>query len=205
MDLIPARGGHFLLESGHHAELWLDLELLGRSPERVTKLAKELAKGLAPLKVEVVCGPLVDGAFIALLVAAELGVDFMYIERHEPPPRSAETPSSNDRAGLFPVDYRLPPALRDLAKGKRVAIVNDVINAGSAIRGTLEQFQEWDLEAVAVGSLLTLGPAAEELTQKHELELITLASLHNPIWEPIACPLCFAWKPLENPGGFQTA
>ena len=28
IDLIPARGGHFLLESGHHGELWLDLELL---------------------------------------------------------------------------------------------------------------------------------------------------------------------------------
>ena len=94
------------------------------------------------------------------------------------------------------MDYGLPPALRDLAKGKRVAIVNDVINAGSAIRGTLEQFQEWDLEAA--GSLLTLGPAAEELTQKHELELITLASMHNPIWEPFACPLGFAWKPLEH-------
>ncbi len=54
------------------------------------------------------------------------------------------------------------------------------------------------------GSGLSLGPAAEELTQNHELELITLASMHNPIWEPFACPLCFAWKPLENPGGFQT-
>ena len=94
------------------------------------------------------------------------------------------------------MDYGLPPALRDLAKGKRVAVVNDVINAGSAIRGTLEQFQEGDLEGV--GSLLTLGPVAEELTQKHELELITLASMPNPTWEPFTCPLCFAWKPLEH-------
>jgi hypothetical protein len=25
LDLLPRRRGHFLLESGHHGELWLDL------------------------------------------------------------------------------------------------------------------------------------------------------------------------------------
>jgi hypothetical protein len=34
------------------------------------------------------------------------------------------------------VKYRIPPALRSQVRGKRVAIVNDVINAGSAVRGT---------------------------------------------------------------------
>lgn len=205
MDLIPARGGHFLLESGHHGELWLDLELLCRSPDRVAKLAKKLAKRLQPLEVEVVCGPLVEGAFLALLVASELGADFMYTERHEAPKKVREiAESAGIEQSLFPVRYQLPAPLRDLARGKRVALVNDVINAGSAVRGTLEQFCKYELEAVAIGSLLTLGPAAEELAQEHSLELITLASLHNPIWEPHACPLCFDWKPLENPGGFPT-
>jgi hypothetical protein len=27
LDALPARRGHFALESGHHGELWLELEL----------------------------------------------------------------------------------------------------------------------------------------------------------------------------------
>ena len=81
--LIPARGGHFLLESGHHGEFWLDLEPLCRWPEGVMALAKELAGRLAPLEPAVVCGPLVEEAFVSLLVATELGVDFMCTERLE--------------------------------------------------------------------------------------------------------------------------
>ena len=46
-------------------------------------LAKELEGRLTPLEPAVVCGPLAEGAFVVLLVATELGVDFMYTERLE--------------------------------------------------------------------------------------------------------------------------
>src|SRR6266478_7683266 len=124
--LMPARRGHFLLESGHHGDLWLGLELLCLKPDPVRRLAARLAARLAPHAVEAVCGPLVEGAFVALMVAAELGVPFTYAERFA-------DRALIDREGLYPVQYRLPHALGDVVRGKRVAIVNDVINAGSAI------------------------------------------------------------------------
>src|SRR6266478_4606945 len=126
VHLLPARKGHFLLESGHHGDLWLDLELLCLRPEPVRRLAAEIAARLAAHQVEAVCGPLVEGAFVALMVAAELGVPFTYAERFA-------DRALIDREGLYPVQYRLPHALGDVVRGKRVAIVNDVINAGSAI------------------------------------------------------------------------
>jgi len=75
--LLTAKRGHFLLESGHHGELWLDLELLYRRPRMVQPLCSELAKRIAGLHVEVVCGPLIEGAFVALTVASELDLEYL--------------------------------------------------------------------------------------------------------------------------------
>jgi len=132
LGLLTARRGHFLLESGHHGDLWLDLELLFHDPNRIRPLCAALAQRLRPFELDALCGPLVEGAFVALMVASELDLTFSYSERF----RKASQDS------LFPAGYRVPNALRHAVQGRRIAIVNDVINAGSAVRGTFE-----DLEA----------------------------------------------------------
>ncbi len=126
LSFFRARHGHFRLESGQHGDLWFDLETLCLHPRGVQTFAAQLAAKLSQHKTEVVCGPLVEGAYIALLVALELGCEFIYAERF----------ANTAREGLYPVEYRLPKALQSAVQGKRVAIVNDVISAGSAVRGT---------------------------------------------------------------------
>jgi orotate phosphoribosyltransferase len=130
LSLLAARKGHFLLESGHHGDLWLDFELLRLRPRLVQPAAVELAERLSVHGVDAVCGPLVEGAFVGLLVAAELDVDFSYSERFAQPAED----------GLFPAGYRIPDALHSSVRNKRVAIVSDVVNAGSAVRGTFAAF-----------------------------------------------------------------
>ena len=71
--LLAARTGHFLLESGHHGELRLELNLLFTDPARVQPLVEELAALLRPHRVDVVCGPVAGGALLGQLVAARLG------------------------------------------------------------------------------------------------------------------------------------
>ncbi len=46
-SLLASRKGHFLLESGHHGDLWLDLELLCLRPGPVRRIAVELAAQLS--------------------------------------------------------------------------------------------------------------------------------------------------------------
>lgn len=189
--LVAARRGHFRLESGHHGDLWLDLELLCLDPERVRPLAARIATRLAAYDVEVVCGPLVEGAFVALMVASVLGVPFSYAERF-PEPRSD---------ALFPVEYRVPRALRARVRDKRVAIVNDVVNAGSAVRGALVDLQACAAQPVVIGALLVLGPSAARLAAEQGVALETLATLPNTIWTPADCPLCARQVPLaDGPG-----
>jgi orotate phosphoribosyltransferase len=69
LSLFQGRHGHFQLESGHHGDLWLQLETLCLQPRKIKPLATQLAKLLLPHKVEMICGPFVEGAFIALLVS----------------------------------------------------------------------------------------------------------------------------------------
>ena len=186
---LPGRIGHFRLESGHHSDLWTDLELLCLRPEFVRQRAAELAARLGQYRVDAVCGPLVEGAFVALMVASDLDVEFYYTERFTP---------QADESLLFPVEYRVPPVLRGRLQGKRVAIVNDVISAGSAVRGTLADLEACGAETVAVAALAVLGSSAAEFAALNNLALETLASFPFSMWTPAECPLCRAGVGLQN-------
>lgn len=56
LDLVSARRGHFRLESGHHGNLWLDLDSLFLRPALLLPFARELARRLAAHRVEAVVG-----------------------------------------------------------------------------------------------------------------------------------------------------
>jgi orotate phosphoribosyltransferase len=188
LRLLSARRGHYVLESGHHGELWLDLEVLCLRPREVRTLAVELAGRLRSLGIDVVCGPLIEGAFVALMVAEELDVPFTY----------AEGRADADARGLFPVRYVVPGALRPQLSGRRVAVVNDVINAGSAVRGTIADLRACGAKVVVIASLAVLGESASRFAQSMGVPLVTLASLANEIWSASECPLCARGVPLDR-------
>jgi orotate phosphoribosyltransferase len=189
-SLFPARRGHFRFESGHHGEVWLDLELLCLDPSKVELFASELARRLEPHKPQMVVGPLVEGAFVAIRAAALLGCEFAYAVRIEN--RGKETGS------MYPVDYRIPDLLRPKVSGRRIAIVNDVVNAGSAVLGTYRDLQECDAEVVALGTLLALGDWGSSWTVQAGVALETIATWPNALWKPAECPLCAAGVPLTS-------
>jgi orotate phosphoribosyltransferase len=190
LSYVNGRQGHFRLESGHHGDLWFQLETLFLHSREMRRFAAQLAAQLAQCKVEVVCGPLVEGAFVALMVSLELGCDFVYAERF----------ADKLQEGLFPVEYRLPRALQPAVKGKRVGIVNDVISAGSAVRGTFHDLQAIGADVVAIGALLALGDAIAEFAAEHHVALELLEQMPFNLWTPSGCPLCAAGKPLEIVG-----
>jgi orotate phosphoribosyltransferase len=190
LSTVHARRGHFHLESGHHADLWMDLETLCLRPGAIRPFAGELAGRLRRYEVDAVCGPLNEGAFVAMMVASELDCDFTYAERF----------AAAGRGGLFPVEYRLPPAFHSIVPGRRVAIVNDVISAGSAVRGAFAHLQTLGARIVAIGSLVVLGPSIAAFASDRGVPLEAVAELPMNVWEPSACPLCASGLPLETAG-----
>jgi orotate phosphoribosyltransferase len=151
--------------------------------------------GLSKLGVDAVCGPLVEGAFVALMVALLLNVQFTYSERFA---RVAE-------GRLFPAGYRVPAPLREGLRGKRVAIVNDVINAGSAMRGTFADLQNCGAVVVDISALLVLGTAAPAFASSKGIPLRSVATLPNVLWTPSECPLCVSRVLLEDIAAFAVA
>jgi len=195
LKLISAREGHFRLESGYHGGLWLDLDPLFVSPARLKPCVDELAGRLARHDIVAVCGPLVGGAFLAQSVAAALGIEFFFTERY----------STAEPTGLYPFGYRLPPALCRVAQGKRMAIVDDVISAGSAVRGTFDALQSCRAFPACMGALLVLGSFATAYCASHDLPLEQIAHRDYNLWTPAECPLCASGVPLEDPVTRQTA
>lgn len=187
--LAAPREGHFVLESGHHGDLWLDLDSLFRRPRALAPFVGALAERLAAHRIEVVCGPLVGGALLAQMVAMELGLALWCSE-----------PVARDMGGdLFPVRYGLPPGIRQGIAGERVAIVDDAINAGSAVGGTLAALRLAGSTPVVIGTLLDLDGDRAQPPTFNGLPLVALATMPTRRWTPDACPLCATGIPLERP------
>jgi orotate phosphoribosyltransferase len=192
LDLLSARKGHFRLESGHHGGLWLDLDPLFVMPTRIQPFVEALAERLKRHDIEAVCGPLVGGAFLAQTVAALLDIEFYYAQRF--------VPAMRDAGKLYPVEYRIPDGVGDMVRGKTVAVVDDAISAGSAVRGTLSALEANGAKPVAMGALLVLGTQAERFCREHGLALEYIARLPYEIWLPTECPLCASGVALEDIG-----
>jgi orotate phosphoribosyltransferase len=189
IDLMARRSGHFRFESGHHGDRWLEPDLLLQRPTALRPFAIALAQRLRRHSFEVVCGPLTGGAFLAQMVAEQCDVTFAFSERFAPPPTDA----------LYQVRYRIPGALREGLRGKAVAIVNDVTNAGSAVRGTYEDLLACGARPVALGTLIAFGTWSTSFAAEHDLALEALEQLGNNLWTPQECQLCAAGEPFEDP------
>lgn len=187
LDLVAGRRGHFRLESGHHSQLWLDLDALFAEPRRIDPFVDALTDALRPYAPDVVCGPLLGGAFLAQLVARALGAGFFFAER---------VPSAD--GGMYQARYRLPPAFADRLRGKRVAIVDDVMSAGSALRGTYEALREYEAVPIVAGALLVLGSAGAEFFGARGLPVCAVARDEFQLWLPAECPMCDARTPVED-------
>ena len=181
---VSATRGHFRYESGHHGDLWLDLEGLLVDARGVRDWAAELARRAAGCRPEIVCGPLTGGAFVAQFMAAELGAGFVHAERL--------------MADAGAVRYRIAPPLRAAVRDRRVLLADDAVNAGSALSATIADLRECGAELAGLASLLALGDAAARMTRQHGAPFFAILSLARALWRPEDCPLCRAAVPLVD-------
>jgi orotate phosphoribosyltransferase len=188
LDLVGGRQGHFGLESGHHSRLWLDLGSLFADPRPIEPFVTGLTEAIRRHDVSGVCGPLIGGAFLAQLLAQRLAVEFYFAEREMPA----------DPRGLYRARYRVPAALAARVRGKRLAIVDDVMSAGSALRGTYADLRAHGATCVVAGALLVLGSTGAGFFAGEGIPVEAPARRDFELWEPARCPLCAAGMPLED-------
>jgi orotate phosphoribosyltransferase len=191
LALVAGRRGHFRLESGHHGGLWLDLDPLFAEPRRIAPFVAALADAIRPHAVSAVCGPLLGGAFLAQLVAHALDVEFCFTERVMP----------TEAGGMYRARYVLPSAFAPRLRDRRVAMVDDVMSAGSAPRGTFTELRAHGAQPVVAGALLVLGSAGADFFAEQRVAVEAVGRDTYDLWLPAACPLCAKGVPVEDVTG----
>jgi orotate phosphoribosyltransferase len=187
LALMQPRSGHVVFESGHHGTLWLDLDRLWTHPRELAPFLSDLACRLPVDSIDIVCGPMSGGAFAAFAIAAELDLSFCFVER-----------TMQVRAdGTTMPCYSLPRAFRDLVDGRRVAVVDDVMNAGSATRGAVRALASAGARVTAMGALLVLGDAVPAFAAASGIELVATGTMTSELWLKEECPLCASRIPID--------
>jgi orotate phosphoribosyltransferase len=171
--LARPRSGHFDLGTGYHGDLWLDLDALFLRPSWLRPHVRWLGERLREHEVDAVCGPLEGGAFLAYAVADLLGVAFLAGYR-----------SPGEATG-----YRLPAVPGGIG-GWRVAVVDDAVNAGTAVAACLEELRGRGAVPVAVAALVSLGEASAMVPARMGVPFYPASTVPSRAWPAERCPLC---------------
>jgi len=117
---------HFVNINGQHSSGWIDKDALNPHPALVDELCEMLWNVAAPLEPEVICGPAIGGLIVAMEIAHLAGLEAVFTE-HKP----AQGEELRGRF-IFRRGYDV------LVKGKKVLVVDDIVNGGQSVRQTSE-------------------------------------------------------------------
>jgi orotate phosphoribosyltransferase len=182
VGLARPRRGHFDLGTGYHGDVWLDLDALFLRPSRLRPYVERLAGRLRQHSPDAVCGPLEGGAFLAYAVADLLGVAFLAGYR-----------SPGQATG-----YHLPSVPGGIG-GWRVAVVDDAVNAGTAVAACLRELGAQGAVPVAVAALLALGETSAMVPASLGVPFYPAGTMPSRAWPAPECPLCADGVPV-TPG-----
>jgi len=185
-QLARPRSGHFDLGTGYHGDVWLDLDALLLRPALLRPYVRWLAGRLSEHSADAVCGPLEGGAFLGYAVAELLGLAFLPGYR-SPAARPGEV-----------TGYRLSRVPGGIG-GWRVAVVDDAVNAGTAVAACLEQIRDRGAVPVAAAALLSLGRASATVPARLRVPLYAAGTIPSRAWPAGECPLCQSGIPLTDP------
>lgn len=94
--------------------------------------------------------------------------------------------------------YRLPDELSPLIGGRRVAIVDDAINAASASLATRDEIARLGGDATVAAAIFLRDPGGIALLKANGLAVEHLIGVPFTLWAPTDCPLCRARLPIER-------
>ena len=177
---------HVVHISGLHFPMTINKDAIFPHLDKIERLARLLARRLADLSIEIVCGPAMGGLVVGEWLAHELGVMCAFAE-HDPDPKP------EDIRGRFV----LRRGYDQLVANRRVLVVDDIVNTGHSIRQTIEAVRAAGGQVVAAASLVFVGKFDGATLDVPDYEYL----LHYdvpPGWSPEECPMCRDGVPVET-------
>lgn len=118
--------GHFVSINGRHGGGWIDKDAINPHLTLVDELCTMLWDVAKDLEPEIICGPAEGGLIVSLWTGFRAGVPAVYAEH--------ETAHGAELRGRF----ILRRGYDEWVRGKRVLIVDDVVNTGHSVRQTAQ-------------------------------------------------------------------
>lgn len=172
-----------------HCGLWFDLDAAFVDQNALDPFVTQLAQSLRRHDIEAVCGPMTGGSFLAQLLARLLGSEFYFTM-----PQAGPAGPQDGRA-----KYTLPAGTSHRVLGKRMALVDDVMSAGSSLRATMMEVETHGAIPVVVGALYVLGSTGANFFTERGLRIETTGRGPFDMYRASECPLCASGIPLEDP------
>jgi orotate phosphoribosyltransferase len=171
-------GSHFVYISGDHGSGWVDKDVIYPDTTKVARLTELLAPAVRAYAPDVVCGPATGGLVISQWLAHHLGILSVFAEHG-----GAVTTSSELRG-----DFILKRHYDQLVRGKRVLVVDDIVNTGHSVVQTAAAVRASGGNIVAAAALVNRGNTDADRMGVPEFVFLTEALI--PSWSEAACDLC---------------
>ena len=176
---------HFVYISGDHGSGWINKDAIFPRVENLAKLCGWLAELVRDLDAEFVCGPATGGLLVGTWTAHALGAGSVYAE-HNPQVALGEL------RGRF----RLRAEFRRLIAGRRLLVVDDIVNTGHSTRETVDAAREAGATVVAAATLVSRGNV--KAADMNVAEFRYLLEYRIPSTPAADCPLCRAGAPVNT-------
>lgn len=176
---------HFVYISGDHGSGWVAKDVIFVDLTRVRRLAQLLAAPVKRFEADILCGPATGGLIVAQWTAHELGLPAVFAE-HDPAHKRTEV---RGRFGLH-------RGYDKLVAGKRVLVVDDVVNTGLSVRQTVEAVRADGGDVVAAACLVHRGNVDAVGIGVPNYEYLLEYDIPN--WSAEECPLCKRGVPINT-------
>jgi orotate phosphoribosyltransferase len=182
---VLREGGHYVYTSGKHGDTYLNKDALLPHVELVSEICREMAKEFVGLGVEAVLGPVAGGVVLSQWVAHHLGK----LEKREVLAVYADKRKTEG-------DFIIRRGYDEIIHGKRILLVDDIINQGSSLRGLQREVTRINCEVVGVGCICNrYNSTARDFGLP---KLYSYIEFKLNIFEPEDCPLCKAGVPMSK-------
>lgn len=184
-------GGHFVYASGLHGDAYVNKDALYVDPLYMEDIGRMLAEECP--QPQAVLGPAVGGALLAQWVArAYSSEDALY--RYPMPPVYADKDGD---------EFVIRRGYDKIIAGKRVLVVEDILNTGGSARKTVAAARAVGAEVIGVGAICNRGGVTAEslgVPSLHSLLDVTLQTYPRD-----ECPLCRRGVPVNTEIGHGAA
>jgi orotate phosphoribosyltransferase len=179
---------HYVYISGQHGSGWIDKDAVYPHTQATATLGRLIAEAVGDRRIDVVCGPATGGLILAQWTAHHLGA-LAVVGEH-----------GDDHDGLTHPQARRPFVLRRgyerLVPGRQVLVVDDVVNTGFSIRGSIEAVRAHGGEVSAAAAVVNRGALEPAAIGVDELRCVTDIRLDS--WPAADCPLCARGVPVNT-------